>query len=575
MSANTDEAEIKITKNMEKNIFFQVKFQITEKMVKNFTELTSDYSSLHTNNEFGRRSMYRANVVHGLLPVIFIAALDPPDIETYQYSFSRISARFIKPVSVNDILYIEAKTQGIDKENKQIEYDYCIKNANTVFTAGTFRLSYDYKEDSKISRNELKSYVFKTTMVMDKLEERALTFKEIQKEDEEMFIFCISEKHLTNLYNILSMGLFGKKDLALRVSKKRYDAINLLATCLFSTFVGMRLPGKYAVFTDFHVEFRRPLNLFNKYLLKGMVEFKSQATSMLVEKIFIYSYSNQQEDYAMGKINIRVDEPALKMPSIEFIKDDESDLRLKDKVVLVTGASRGIGETTAKLFAIYGAKVAINYFKGTKDAERIVDEIIEYGGSALSVGADVSDRMQVKKMVASICSKFGTIGILVNNAVRDYYPKSFLELTWDDFQKEIDVTLKGAFNCCQEILPLMQKNGEGKIINIGTITTDNPPPNQTKYVTAKSGLVGLTRSLAIEFAPYNIQINMVAPSLVETDLTKYIPKIYIDSMKNDTPMKRNANSIDVAKTIVFLASSLSSFTTGQRIMVTGGQSPLL
>ncbi|HDZ76970.1 MAG TPA: SDR family oxidoreductase [Candidatus Omnitrophica bacterium] len=150
-----------------------------------------------------------------------------------------------------------------------------------------------------------------------------------------------------------------------------------------------------------------------------------------------------------------------------------------------------------------------------------------------------------------------------------------MELLWEDFQKEMNVTLKGAFNCCQEVIPLMLKNRGGKVINITTVATDNPPPNQAKYIVSKSALVGLTRSLAVEFASRNIQVNMVSPSITKTDLTKHVSKMYLDAAKNDTPMRRNASSVDVAKAVIFLASSLASFTTGQKIMVTGGTLPLL
>jgi len=122
---------------------------------------------------------------------------------------------------------------------------------------------------------------------------------------------------------------------------------------------------------------------------------------------------------------------------------------------------------------------------------------------------------------------------------------------------------------------LMMENKGGKIVNIGTIATDNPPANQAKYVVSKSALVGLTRSLAVEFAAHNIQINMVVPNFVETDLTKHIAKMFVEKIKNDTPMKRLALANDVAKAVVFLASSQASFTTGQRIMVTGGAAPFL
>jgi len=159
--------------------------------------------------------------------------------------------------------------------------------------------------------------------------------------------------------------------------------------------------------------------------------------------------------------------------------------------------------------------------------------------------------------------------------VRDAYSVPFMELEWQELQQDIDVTIKGMFNCCQEVLPLMLKNKWGKIINVSTVFTDNPPPGQAKYVISKSGIVGLTRSLAVEFAAENIQVNMVVPSITETDLTKHVPKMFLEGMRKNTPMRRNAAPVDVAKAVVFLSSSLASFTTGQKIMVTGGNPPFL
>ena len=258
------------------------------------------------------------------------------------------------------------------------------------------------------------------------------------------------------------------------------------------------------------------------------------------------------------------------MPNITELREKALDLQLKNKVVLITGASRGIGETTAKLFSLYGAKVAVNYLNGRDDAERIVKEITGSGGAAIAVCADVSNGEQVRAMVKTICAEFGTIDILVNNAVSNAFESEFMTLSWEEVQKDIDVIVRGAFNCCKEVIPHMIKNGQGKIINVSTVYTDNPPAHQVKYVVAKSGLVGLTRGLAVELASRNIQVNMVVPSVVETDLTAGINKMVLKGMIQNTPMKRLASSVDVARAIVFLASSLNSFTTGQKIMVTGG-----
>ena len=229
--------------------------------------------------------------------------------------------------------------------------------------------------------------------------------------------------------------------------------------------------------------------------------------------------------------------------------------------------------TTAKIFSIYGAKVIVNYNKGQDEAYRIVEEIKNNGGSAIAIKADISQKQEVKLMVQDAIRHYNTIDILVNNAVRRNLPESFLNITWNDFQHDIDINVKGVFNCCQEVLPFMIKKGSGKIINMGTVMTEIPEPNQTKYISTKSAIVGMTRSLAIEMATYNIQVNMVCPHLVDTDLTKHIPKMFFSKTKNETPLKRLATPLDVANAILFLSSSLSNFTTGQKLMVTGGNAP--
>lgn len=511
----------------------KIRFKISRDTLEEFSHWTGDRSSLHVNDSFAHRSPYRDNVVHGMLPVAFIARL--PFIEK-GFWLRKLSGKFLKPVFVDDELEIEAKPTG------DLEYEYVIRKipSHSIVTAGAFTLGRGGISGAGGVRNR--------SLLTTALAEKDRLFDQITKGDGDDFQFLISEG-----------GIEASSPIAENIS----------AACLFSTFVGMCIPGKYATFVDFWVEFSKQLEMNHSYQLKGVVEFKSQSTSTLVEAI---SISDASGVCATGKINVKVSSPALKMPSMDALT---SDLNLKGKVVLITGASRGIGETAAKLFALHGAKVAVNYFRGKEDAERIVREIEHFGGEAMLAQADVSKREQVNKVVAAIIEKFGTIDVLVNNAVRDAFAVPFMELTWDDFEKDMDVTVKGAFHCCQEVLPLMMKTGAGKIINISTIFTENPPVGQAKYVTGKSALVGLTRSLAVEFAPNNIQINLVVPSIVETDLSRLVPKLFLDKMKNETPMKRNAGPEDVAKAIIFLASSLSDFTTGQKIMVTGGNTPFL
>ena len=562
--------------NFDKNLPQSLEFIVTQAMVNKFADLTGDFNSLHLDKAFGRRSGYRENIVHGMLPLLFIAAWPVSGLGEKRYTLQKISARFLKPVFAGDLLRLKAKTitKGKKAELDEIEFVLEHVEAGSVLTTGYATLS-PAEDQPPIELAPPDSSTEGQSMVTDPLTERELHFKDISKGDVGTFSFRLTTAHINALFTILCEGVSSFRQLNKTQWLERFEPANLLSVSLASTFVGMVIPGKHATFTDFQLTFERPLLWNTDYIFNGRVRFASPSAATVAENISIHIPEDSAKLYASGKINAKVNDPPLDMPSIEFLKQYGVDLQLKDKAVLITGASRGIGETTAKLFSLHGARVAVNYFRGHNDAQRIVDEIVSNGGQALAVQADVSDREQVRQMVNTVCAEYGTVDVLVNNAVGDFGEVGFLELTWDKLERDINIVIKGAFNCCQSVLPLMIEQGGGKVINISTVTTEVPPPNQAKYVIAKSGLIGLTRSLAVEFARYNIQVNMVSPSLVETDLTKNISKMFLEGIKHNTPMQRNASPVDVAKAVVMLASSMASFTTGQKFMVTGGQAPFL
>jgi 3-oxoacyl-[acyl-carrier protein] reductase len=306
--------------------------------------------------------------------------------------------------------------------------------------------------------------------------------------------------------------------------------------------------------------------------LRGTISHISRSTR-IIKKNLVVQGGDAATPLMRGKAAVLVNKPAQSMPTMDELKASAMEWGLAGKVVLVTGASRGIGETTAKLFALHGSKVIVNYHRGADDAARVVKEICDAGGDAIAVGADITQSGEVAALVERAVARYGPPDVLVNNAVRDFRPSPFLSLSWEEVQKDLDVIAKGAFLCCQHTIPFMLQRGGGKIINISSVATDNPPPNQTKYVMAKSALVGLTRSLSIEFAAKNILVNLVVPNFVETDLVTHIQQGFRKKMAEETPLRRHATPIDVARAVVMLASSHSSFTTGQKVMVTGGGPP--
>lgn len=546
---------------------------VTPTVMDRFAELTGDRSSLHMDPAFAQRSMYRQRVAHGMLPVACAAMLFPPSGRVSR-SITKIAARFLKPVYVGDWLMIEARAVGTSGAEPSTEVEYAIKNRDSGAVVTTVQVvcgvAKSAEKDSRTPQAGRESTA--GPLPSSPLMEQEWQFDGIEKGQQAGLEFRVTAESLELFRRFLLEGREGGQS---PDDLRGIGAPDVLAASLVSTFAGMCLPGKYATLTDFVITFAEPIRLGVSYKLTGTVEHKSQSTGSVTEGLAIREVGGGRSLVATGKAGVRVNEPPVRGPAVSALRDRDLDLQLKDKVVVVTGGSRGIGATTAKLLALHGARVVVNYLQAGREAEAVVAEIAEAGGRAFAAQADVSDRAQVRRMMAAACERYRTVDVLVNNATADFYPVPFMELTWDRLQRDLDVTLKGAFNCCQEVIPTMMKNGGGKIINLSTVATDDPPPNQSKYVVAKSALVGLTRSLAVELAAHNIQVNMVAASLVETDLVKHLPKIFVKGMQNDTPMKRNATTTDVAKAVVFLASALSSFTTGQRLMVTGGNPPFV
>lgn len=244
-------------------------------------------------------------------------------------------------------------------------------------------------------------------------------------------------------------------------------------------------------------------------------------------------------------------------------------MRFTDKVVLVTGASRGIGKAIAIAFAKEGAKVAINYNSSEKQAKELAKQIISLGGAAIAVRCDVSQESAVKKMVQTIVKKFKTIDVLVNNA-GIVFDVPLLERTTKQWHRTLDVNLYGTFLCSKYVIKEMKKNNTGKIVNISSTSAINSfSPDSIDYDASKAGIIALTKNLAREFAPL-INVNAIAPGWVNTDINNDLSKEYISKEVEKIYVKRFAQPEEIANVALFLASEDASFMTGSIVVVDGG-----
>ncbi|RPI76538.1 MAG: 3-oxoacyl-ACP reductase FabG [Desulfobacteraceae bacterium] len=246
-------------------------------------------------------------------------------------------------------------------------------------------------------------------------------------------------------------------------------------------------------------------------------------------------------------------------------------MRLKDKIALVTGSSRGVGKAIAIGYAKEGAKVMVNYTSNENAAKEVVESIKKFGGSAIALKADVAKKAEAESLVKATVDQFGGIDILVNNAgfTRPAMMSKMTEEQWDEV---VDLHMKGAFFCAQAAAKHMSQKKSGKIINItspaGTVGT----VGQINYSAAKGGVISMTKSMARELAKDNVCVNVISLGIVATDMTEKIrtdeklKEIYM----NRILLKRFAEAEDIAPAFVFFASDNSSYITGQLLCVDGG-----
>jgi 3-oxoacyl-[acyl-carrier protein] reductase len=242
---------------------------------------------------------------------------------------------------------------------------------------------------------------------------------------------------------------------------------------------------------------------------------------------------------------------------------------LENKVVIITGASRGIGRSIAQKCVEHGAKVAFTYLSSDEKARALEQALSQNGGEVKGFKSDAANFEQAQQLVDDVVAYFGTVDVLVNNAgiTRDTLLMRMTEEQWDEV---INTNLKSAFNLTKAVLRPMLKAKSGSIINMSSIVGVRGNAGQANYAASKAGLIGFTKSIAQELGSRNIRCNAIAPGFIETEMTEVLDPKAVEQWRNSIPMKRGGTPEDVANVTVFLGSDMSAYVTGQTIPVCGG-----
>lgn len=242
---------------------------------------------------------------------------------------------------------------------------------------------------------------------------------------------------------------------------------------------------------------------------------------------------------------------------------------LEGKVAIITGASRGIGSGIAKVFAENGANVAFTYSSSVESAMALENELSSLGIKAKGYKSNAADFNEAQQLVDDVLAEFGTIDVLINNAgiTKD---NLLMRMSEEDFDKVIEINLKSVFNMTKAVQKIMLKNRKGSIVNMSSVVGVKGNAGQANYAASKAGMIGFTKSIALELGSRNIRCNAIAPGFIETEMTAKLNEDVVQGWRDSIPLKRGGTPEDVANACLYLASDLSAYVTGQVLNVDGG-----
>lgn len=347
--------------------------------------------------------------------------------------------------------------------------------------------------------------------------------------------------------------------LARQLGFSRPVAHGLLTLGLISRLIGTRLPGPGSVWFGQEVEFLAPVRAGDEVEASVTITHVSKATGVVI--LATEAWRLPDTPVLRGRAKVRV---------ARFIPQARRTMRLSEMVAIVTGSSKGLGAVIARTLARSGLRVVINYAHDEAAAVQVTSEILQTGGRAIAVRADVGNPSQAKRLFEAAVEAFDKVDVLVNNATPPIRPKSLLETSQEELGRYLDVYVRASLELAQQAVPGMRERKFGRIVNVLTSYLSEVPPNMGAYVTAKSALHGLSRAMAVEFGPWGVTVNMVSPSMLIGDQADDLGLAAREAMAGRTPLRRLGEPEEVADLVLFLLGEGSTFISGANIPVTGG-----
>lgn len=420
--------------------------------------------------------------------------------------------------------------------------------------------------------------------LIDDIEVKKLNFDSIQVGDAAEITHKITQNDvnlfasLTGDYNPLHVNA----EYAKKTPFHKPVVHGMLSASFISTMIGTCLPGEGALWSSQMLEFLRPAFVGDTLSVRSIVIQKSTATQSLVLDTKVSNQHNQI--LVSGRSLVKVLESAsdhVKKDTGHRVESETIGLKQQqvknlfpgngDRIVLVTGGSRGIGAAIVSKLAEKGYKVVVNYRSDSTGASGLIERICSKGLVAVDGKADVSNIEDLENLKTRIQSSIGTITDVVHCASPIPIPTAFELLSWSDFQLQIDVQLKGAFNCTKVFLPSMIEINKGTFTYVSSIFAEGiPPSQQTHYVSTKAALSAFGRSIAVEYGKLGIRSNIVAPGMTQTDMISGVPDKTKLLAKMNTPLRKIATPEDIANTVEFLVGDGSGHISGETIRVCGG-----